>query len=111
MTGSDHPKIRISTDFAEAGLAVRLGCLAAGVTVRDDDPSTKQALADIAVRVEADLSGATVGQLPAIAEVRQAFRALGKDPSRYRPSSEALLNRALKGKPLPAGAPGGRSRG
>ena len=47
-----------------------------------------------------ELAGATVGELPAIAQVRQAFRALGKDPSRYRPSSEALLRRIAQGKGL-----------
>lgn len=41
-------------------------------------------------------------QIPAIAATRNAYRALGKDPARYRPSSEALLRRLRKGEPLPA---------
>lgn len=100
MTESDRPNIRISADFAESGVAVRLGCLAARIAVREDDPATKQAVADLAERLGAELAGATVGELPAIAETRQAFRALGKDPSRYRPSSEALLRRVAQGKGL-----------
>lgn len=36
------------------------------------------------------------------AEVRRLFRQAGSDPTRYRPSSEALLRRVLKGEPLPA---------
>lgn len=36
----------------------------------------------------------------AIEATRRAYRAFGKDPSRYRPSSEALVRRALQGKPL-----------
>ena len=39
---------------------------------------------------------------PAIAAVRRLFRAAGTDPTRYRPSSEALLRRLGKGEPLPA---------
>jgi DNA/RNA-binding domain of Phe-tRNA-synthetase-like protein len=39
---------------------------------------------------------------PAAAAVRRLFRAAGCDPTRYRPSSEALLRRVLKGEELPA---------
>lgn len=34
---------------------------------------------------------------PAIAATREAYRRLGKDPSRYRPSAEALRRRLLRG--------------
>jgi DNA/RNA-binding domain of Phe-tRNA-synthetase-like protein len=39
---------------------------------------------------------------PTVAAVRRLFRAVGCDPTRYRPSSEALLRRLLKGEELPA---------
>ncbi len=39
---------------------------------------------------------------PTVAAVRALFRAAGCDPTRYRPSSEALLRRVLKGEELPA---------
>jgi DNA/RNA-binding domain of Phe-tRNA-synthetase-like protein len=39
---------------------------------------------------------------PTVAALRSLFRAAGCDPTRYRPSSEALLRRLLKGEPLPA---------
>lgn len=35
---------------------------------------------------------------PAIAATRAAYKALGKDPNRYRPSAEALCRRILNGK-------------
>jgi DNA/RNA-binding domain of Phe-tRNA-synthetase-like protein len=38
---------------------------------------------------------------PTAAAVRALFRAAGTDPTRYRPSSEALLRRVLKGEALP----------
>lgn len=100
MTVDDHPEIRISPAFAEAGVTVRLGCLSARVAVREDDPATKDALAALAERLAAEYAGTTVGEHSGIAEARQAFRALGKDPSRYRPSSEALLRRVVQGKGL-----------
>jgi DNA/RNA-binding domain of Phe-tRNA-synthetase-like protein len=37
---------------------------------------------------------------PGIKATREAYRALGKDPSRYRPSNEALVRRVLKGAEL-----------
>src|SRR5712691_789706 len=39
---------------------------------------------------------------PTVAALRSLFRAAGCDPTRYRPSSEALLRRVLKGEDLPA---------
>lgn len=41
-------------------------------------------------------------EIPAIAATRRAYRALGKDPARYRPSAEALLRRLRKGEALPS---------
>ena len=38
-----------------------------------------------------------VNKRPAIAATRAAYKALGKDPNRYRPSAEALSRRAVKG--------------
>ncbi len=39
-------------------------------------------------------------QHPSIAATRTAYRTFGKDPSRYRPSSEQLIRRILQGKGL-----------
>lgn len=39
---------------------------------------------------------------PVVASVRRLFRAAGCDPTRYRPSAEALLRRLLKGNDLPS---------
>lgn len=37
-----------------------------------------------------------VNKLPAIAATRTAYKALGKDPNRYRPSAEALRRRVVR---------------
>jgi DNA/RNA-binding domain of Phe-tRNA-synthetase-like protein len=39
---------------------------------------------------------------PAVAAMRRLFRAAGTDPTRYRPASEALARRLIKGGELPA---------
>lgn len=47
-----------------------------------------------------ELTTETLKDLPSIAATRRVYRACGKDPSRYRPASEALIRRMLQGKEL-----------
>ena len=42
----------------------------------------------------------SIKEMPAIQATREAYRRCGKDPSRYRPSGEALIRRTLQGKAL-----------
>lgn len=49
---------------------------------------------DYAVRFE----GKSISEVPGVEHARRFFRAIGIEPTRRRPSSEALLNRALKDK-------------
>ncbi len=39
---------------------------------------------------------------PEIQDMRQIFKAIGTDPSRYRPSAEALIRRLINGKSIPS---------
>jgi len=45
---------------------------------------------------------AAIAAHPPVAAMRKLFRAAGCDPTRYRPASEALLRRLVKGDELPA---------
>ncbi|MFI5175702.1 MAG: B3/4 domain-containing protein [Terriglobia bacterium] len=56
---------------------------------------------DIANRVRRELRLETLSEHPTAAGLRRLFRAAGCDPTRYRPSSEALLRRLLKGEEMP----------
>ena len=47
----------------------------------------------------------TLSTHPTIAALRKLFKAAGCDPTRYRPSSEALLRRLLKGEEMPVISP------
>ncbi|MDY4785890.1 MAG: phenylalanine--tRNA ligase beta subunit-related protein [Bacteroidaceae bacterium] len=42
----------------------------------------------------------SIKDMPSIQATRRIYKALGKDPSRYRPSGEALVRRTLQGKDL-----------
>ena len=93
-------EIAIADDFAAAGIEVTLACIQARVAVEKKSTPLGQALRlEAELRVES-LDEAPVSEVPAIAAARRAFKALGKDPSRYRVSSEALMRRLAQGKAL-----------
>ena len=47
-----------------------------------------------------ELTTESLKELTSIAATRNVYKACGKDPSRYRPASEALIRRLLQGKEL-----------
>ena len=47
-----------------------------------------------------ELTPDSLKEIPSIAATRRVYKACGKDPSRYRPASEALIRRMLQGKEL-----------
>lgn len=53
-----------------------------------------------AARLRSRWTVAELGEDPTVAALRRLFRSAGTDPTRYRPSSEALLRRLLKGEEL-----------
>ncbi len=53
-------------------------------------------IADYRLRFTPD----SIKEMPSIQATREAYRRCGKDPSRYRPSGEALVRRTLKGHDL-----------
>jgi DNA/RNA-binding domain of Phe-tRNA-synthetase-like protein len=64
--------------------------------IRERDPELDEPLADAAARLS---RGADVE--PHLAATRSMYRKLGIDPTKTRPSSEALLRRIKKGEGLP----------
>ncbi|MBR0273897.1 MAG: hypothetical protein IJQ59_07400 [Bacteroidaceae bacterium] len=51
-------------------------------------------------RFRQELTTETLKDITSIAATRRVYKACGKDPSRYRPASEALIRRVLQGKEL-----------
>jgi len=63
-------------------------------------------LADLRARIVSGVKErfsavADIATYPPVAAMRKLFRAAGCDPTRYRPASEALLRRLVKGAELP----------
>ena len=92
--------IEVAPDFAEVGIAVGLGWISAEVVVAPAGAALEWALDAAVAATTARLENSRAQDLPAVAATRQAYRALGKDPARYRPAAEALLRRVAQGKGL-----------
>lgn len=84
-------------------------CAAPGLTVMTveadvTNTETSDELWQLLERTCADIRSVTelsdINKRPGIKATREAYKALGKEPNRYRPSSEALCRRAVKGMEL-----------
>jgi len=69
------------------------------VKVRNDSFAFSQ-LMKVANEYQEKYSDIPISEIPKVQQARSFFRAIGIDPTRRRPSSEALLRRAVKGKEL-----------
>lgn len=90
----------ISPVFSELGMPIHLGVLDYSVDVRPSPPELLSSIKEGAELRQQELMGEAASSDPVIANIRAAFKAIGKDPSRYRPSSEALTRRVIAGKGL-----------
>lgn len=80
---------------------VRLGFSALdGVRVRESDPALAAEVDAYCAELRAKYGEGKSAEVPGASDVRALYKALGLDPTKYRPSNEALLRRALKGEPL-----------
>jgi DNA/RNA-binding domain of Phe-tRNA-synthetase-like protein len=80
----------------------RLSC---GVLVLDrikvaDNPAVAEATAQLGEEFSDRYAGLLPSEISGLQEARYLYKSFGMDPSRHRPSSEALLRRVLKGKDL-----------
>lgn len=80
------------------------GFVGACVDAEVENTAFSQALWDeiheMEERFRRELTTESLKELSGIAATRRVYKACGKDPSRYRPASEALIRRMLQGKEL-----------
>ena len=81
--------------------AARLGILQIeGLQVQESPEEIKAMLNGLAEEFARRYKDEPLGEIPAVRKIRAIFHRSGLDPTRYRPSSESLLRRAVKGKGL-----------
>src|SRR5271156_713214 len=90
----------------DAGLKAKwpraaLGCVTANVDVQPASDALAGEMDKCAQEILRLPDPRTVLESPQIVATRAAYKALGKDPARYRGSAEALLRRILSGKGFP----------
>ena len=80
---------------------VRLGLLLLdGVSVREADPALDAEVEACCHELRQRYGAQRSAEVPGAADARALYKALGLDPTKTRPSNEALLRRALKGETL-----------
>lgn len=80
---------------------VRLGALVLdGVSVKESDPALATEIEAYGRELRTRYSGVKSGNVPGTEDARTLYKALGIDPTKTRPSNEALLRRVLKGESL-----------
>ena len=92
--------IEFSDEIAQKLPLLELGCIYTEINIKTDDALLHQKIQDALAQIEEQLAVNAISALPAIQSSRAAYKALGKEPSRYRLSAEALLRRIVKGKGL-----------
>jgi DNA/RNA-binding domain of Phe-tRNA-synthetase-like protein len=93
-------EVIISDKIKKSLPEIRLGCIKAVVKVL---PSTQELLTlidETCNHIKNHLLIEKVSKINIIEDTKIAYRQLGKDPSRYRPSAEALTRRVVQGKGL-----------
>lgn len=91
-------QVSVAGEIREKAPLLELGCIQASVRVEDACAALSDAL-HAAAHARAEETN-LCDERP-IRALREFYRALGKDPSRYRGSPEALLRRARARKPMP----------
>src|SRR5579862_5997834 len=93
--------IRVAPELKSKCPKASLGCVEAAVESRPTPSELDALLRAAEERIVKLADPRAILEAPAILATRAGYKALGKDPSRYRGSAEALLRRMIAGKGLP----------
>lgn len=81
---------------------VRLGLIhVEPVSVGQSGPELTEEIEQTCKKLVCQHTGKSPGEIPGLGPARELYRAFGVDPTKTRPSSEAMLRRLLKEKPFP----------
>ncbi|PYU64136.1 MAG: hypothetical protein DMG49_27185 [Acidobacteria bacterium] len=94
-------QINIDTGLKMKCAKAALGCVTARVETGASPAALLEQMKTRATEIERLPFPRGVLESPQVEATRKAYKALGKDPARYRGSAEALLRRVVAGKGLP----------
>lgn len=93
-------KIDFSPRIRQAFPQLRLGLLSGKALIEPRSAELDAKIEAVCAALQDDGDTTSIKTHPVVAATRAAYKMLGKDPSRYRPSAEALMKRAVQGKGL-----------
>jgi DNA/RNA-binding domain of Phe-tRNA-synthetase-like protein len=79
---------------------LQLGCIQCDLKIEPASADLLEHISTTLAKIESTLQVAEINKIPTIQSSRKGYKTLGKEPSRYRLSAEALLRRVVKGKGL-----------
>jgi len=94
-------EIRMAPELKAKCAKAALGCVEAAVETGATPPGLDEALRLCEEKIAKLPEPRAVLESAAIIATRAGYKALGKDPARYRGSAEALLRRLIAGKGMP----------
>ena len=89
-------KIRIGNDLLSLCPKIQLGCIQYTADVEKGSKELWKEITDTINKIKTNMTLADIPQEKNISDSRELYRKIGKDPHRYRISSEALLRRILQ---------------
>jgi DNA/RNA-binding domain of Phe-tRNA-synthetase-like protein len=96
---SPVPELTVADELDRKVIAGQLW--AGPVAVAPASPSLANEIEEYGAALRSELAGRSPAQIPGLRPAREFYRLFGIDPTKTRPSSEALLRRVLREKPLP----------
>jgi len=93
-------KVKVSQEIEQVCPEFVGACVEATVVNSPYSETLWQDIDGFCNKFRKELTTGSLKEIASIAATRRVYKACGKDPSRYRPASEALIRRILQGKGL-----------
>ena len=92
--------VSISEEIAKACADLHVAVVECSVVNTVSDEQLWKEITEVETHIRTTCKLEDINKFPPIQATRQAYKRLGKDPNRYRPSAEALRRRILRELPL-----------
>lgn len=90
-------KILIQKELMRLLNSLRLGVISAEIRCKSSSNKFREKIENAVVEIRNQVNLDEIKSLEVIASARDAYKIIGNDPNRYRPSADALLRRIVKG--------------
>lgn len=97
---TDMTKIEIEAELKQICPSLRLGIIQCQVNTKEACSDLWQLINKRTIDIQQNIAIPGIIDIPSIDSSKKGYRAVGKDPSRYRLSAESLLRRIVNGKGL-----------